>query len=174
MADDEGRHAERPAEAQREHEQHQQGFAETEEAHEEETERQREGDERRVLAVAERGGHLVVGERGLAGDTHLDVRELALELRDHRADAFDRALIAREAAALALGLRQDEQEPLVVREEVPGARIVGGVADGEERAPWRPVGRGPLEPCRDLGDEILDELDVQRRLAVAEAEVDEA
>ena len=75
---------------------------------------------------------------------------------------LDRGLIADEAALLAgRGLDEDEQQALVVGEEV--ARVGGRVlAEGEEGAPRRPVGAGPLEPARHLVEQHAQEARVHR------------
>src|SRR2546430_16905036 len=83
---------------------------------------------------------------------------------DDPPDALDRAPVAGEAPALALGLDQDEEEPLVPGEEVARAGTLG--PHGEERAPRRAVGRRPIEPRRDLRHQVVDEADVEGRLAV--------
>src|SRR5438132_9813749 len=158
MADDEGADAERPAETRGQHEQQEHRLAEPGEGREEEPEREREGEERRALAVPEGRGHLVVREGRPAGDPDLDVGELWPERSDDRADALDRTPVAGEAPALALGLDQNEEESLVPGEEV--ARAGALRAHGEERTPRGAVGRGPIEPRRDLGDQIVDEVDV--------------
>src|SRR2546426_7322924 len=120
-----------PAETRGQHEQHEHRLAEPGEGREQEPEREREGEERRPLAVAERRGHLVVREGRLASDAHLDVGELRPERSDDPPDALDRAPVTGEAPALALGLDQDEEEPLVPGEEVACARALA--AHGEER-----------------------------------------
>ena len=125
MSDHERRDADRPAETRGEDHEHQHGLAGTNERGQEEREGQREGHQGRPLAVAEGRDHLVVLERGLAGDADGDVRELALERGDHAPDSLDGTLVAGEAPALALGLGQDEQEALVLGQEVPGTGIVG-------------------------------------------------
>src|SRR5207249_9154327 len=55
----------------------------------------------------------------------------------------------------------DEEQPLVVGQEVAGARLVA--LHREQRAPGRAVGQRMLEPSRNLGDQVLDEPEVADR-----------
>src|SRR2546430_16029088 len=83
---------------------------------------------------------------------------------DDPPDALDRAPVTGEAPALALGLDQDEEEPLVPGEEVACARALA--AHGEERVPRRAARRRPIEPRRDLGHQVVDEADVEGGVGV--------
>ncbi len=173
VADDQRGHADRPAQAQREDRQHDERLAHPQEGDEQQSQREAEGQVGAPLAVVEGRGHLVIGQGRLAGDADVDVGELALEAGHRGAHALDRPPVAGEAAGLALRLGQDEQQPLVVGEEVAGARAVA--ADREQRPPRRLIGRRPVEAGGDLGDQVPHEAQIERALALlGQAEVEEA
>ena len=172
VTDEQRRGADGPAEAEREHDEHDDRLARPCEGDDQEAEGEREGQERGLLAVLEGRRHLVGGERGFSGDPHADARELLVERGDDVTDGLDRAAVAGEAATLRLRLGQDEEQPLVVGQEVAGARLVA--LHREQRAPGRAVGQRMLEPSRNLGDQVLDEPEVAGRLRlVLDAEVEE-
>ncbi len=163
--------AHRPGQAHRQDAEHQERLSRALEGQEQEAEGERKGQERGDLAVPERRGHLVVGERGHSGDPHLNAGELTSEAGDDAPDRGDRLLVAGEAALRACGLHEDEQQTLVVREEIPGVAFLATV-QREERPPGRAVRGRVVEPLRDLRQQLLEEAQVHRP-ALLEAEVEE-
>ena len=117
-----------------------------------------------VISSLERAGLPVTPTRTLG--------KLAVEGCDGGADSLDGLPVLCEAARPADGLRQDEEQALILGEEVAGTGFLA-VADREERAEGRAVGRGAVEPLGDLADHILDEAEVHRSLRLGEAEVEE-
>ena len=77
VPDYQGGHPDGPAQAHGEHDEHQHRLAHPHEGDEEEAQGEGEGEHGGVLAVAEGGRHLVVGQGGLPGHPHLDVGEVA-------------------------------------------------------------------------------------------------
>ena len=171
MADGERDEAERPAQADRQHAEHQDRLPHAHEGEDHHEEGQGEGQHGGNLAVAEGGRHLVVGEHRRPRDPGLDGGVVRVEAGDGAADGVDRLVVSDEAALLPLGrLHEDEQQALVLREEVAG---VGGVAEGEEGGPRRAVRRGAIEPRRDLIQQHPEEAGVHRQVLVVEPEVEE-
>ena len=134
MADHERHDAERPADAHGERGEHEDRHAEPSKGDGQHAERQREGERRCALAVAEGSFHLVVAEHRSAGQPSLHVGELRPDARHRRAEGCDRVPIVREARLLTRRLDQQEEEALVVGEEE--ARFVIAVIEREERSPW--------------------------------------
>ncbi len=173
VPDDQGHEPHGPREGHRQDPQHQDRLAHPHERERQHHQGEGEGQHVRDAAVVEGRGHLVVGERGRAGDAGLHVREGGPQPRDGLADGLDGGLVAGEAALLAgRRLDQDEQQALVLGEEV--ARVRGRVlAEREEGAPGRAVGNGVLQAARHLVQQHAQEARVHRQVLLLQADVEE-
>lgn len=111
----------RPAETQGEHAEHHQRLHHATAGDDQQYQGQTEGEHGCDLGVAERRDHLIAGQRSRPGHARLDIGKLTTQARDRRADTLDDITVVREAALLAVGFREHQEQPIVVREEVAGA-----------------------------------------------------
>ena len=165
--------AERPGETREQDGRHDEGRHGTPHHEEEGADRQGHGEQCRHRAVAERGQHLVVRQRGRPGGAGGDVGVRRPQRPDGAADCRDEALVVGEVGGLPSWLDEQEEQPVVSGEEVPRALVLGRA--GEDAGPRRGPDTDALDPLGDHAEQGVDEpgIDLLRPAAI-ETEIDEA